>query len=552
MAFDFKKEYQEFYLPKSKPEIVMVPEANYIAVRGTSDPNAESGAYQNIEVKKMMKKRTILCLFTALLLLCGCGGEQSAAPARQPAEIVTEQAAPSLTPEPETPEAAAEQTDQEALRAYEAVMGQSCDVIYNGYHAENDYPFVSSGVVELSSMERAELLQYLGYTLEDISGDGIPELLIGTIPNDNAETPETQILLGGYTCKDGEPVCFLEGWARNVYEWLGGGRFFCFASGGWAYSGFGPFRIAEDGTKLLCEDWYFSDMKDGSDTEIAYYHNQTGVWDKNAAEALTIDADAFWALSDQYSAECRTRKLTPFADYPYTGFIAQPLACKVRVDYYDDVSYQNAYEDAAQYMDAGAVCETKLLLRSSEDVADFRFLSLSLRDVDANGDAAFDIAEVFRLPALRADTPLAVPVDLPETIPFNGFSYTDPDGSTKAYSIGVSGRDGSLVVAPLEASQDAGGTALTADMAFQGVSYYCHEAYDWSVAKDNPDMMYVTPGEETESSYEVIFRSYTGSYVYFRVDKASGEARMTEHVPMLEIEEDAGSINVYDYLRIEP
>ena len=46
MAFDFKKEYKEFYMPKSKPEIVMVPKANYIAVKGKGDPNDEGGAYQ--------------------------------------------------------------------------------------------------------------------------------------------------------------------------------------------------------------------------------------------------------------------------------------------------------------------------------------------------------------------------------------------------------------------------------------------------------------------------------------------------------------------------
>lgn len=46
MAFDFKKEYKEFYMPKSKPEIVQVPKANYIAVRGQGDPNEADGAYQ--------------------------------------------------------------------------------------------------------------------------------------------------------------------------------------------------------------------------------------------------------------------------------------------------------------------------------------------------------------------------------------------------------------------------------------------------------------------------------------------------------------------------
>ena len=46
MSFDFKKEYREFYLPKAKPEIVTVPRANYIAVRGQGDPNEGGGAYQ--------------------------------------------------------------------------------------------------------------------------------------------------------------------------------------------------------------------------------------------------------------------------------------------------------------------------------------------------------------------------------------------------------------------------------------------------------------------------------------------------------------------------
>ena len=46
MAFDFKKEYREFYMPKAEPSIVMVPSMNYIAVRGQGDPNAEDGEYK--------------------------------------------------------------------------------------------------------------------------------------------------------------------------------------------------------------------------------------------------------------------------------------------------------------------------------------------------------------------------------------------------------------------------------------------------------------------------------------------------------------------------
>ena len=44
--FDYKKEYKEFYLPKTKPELIDVPAMNYIAVRGQGDPNEEGGEYK--------------------------------------------------------------------------------------------------------------------------------------------------------------------------------------------------------------------------------------------------------------------------------------------------------------------------------------------------------------------------------------------------------------------------------------------------------------------------------------------------------------------------
>lgn len=46
MAFDFKKEYKEFYLPKNRPEIIEVPSMNFIAVRGQGDPNEPDGEYK--------------------------------------------------------------------------------------------------------------------------------------------------------------------------------------------------------------------------------------------------------------------------------------------------------------------------------------------------------------------------------------------------------------------------------------------------------------------------------------------------------------------------
>ena len=90
-------------------------------------------------------------------------------------------------------------------------------------------------------------------------------------------------------------------------------------------------------------------------------------------------------------------------------------------------------------------------------------------------------------------------------------------------------------------------TGITAEMAYEGVSNYCHSHYDWSIAEENPDIMYVRMGEESDRAYQVIFRSYTG---YFNVDKASGMTTMKEVVPNVDVESDAGEFSLYDYLNV--
>lgn len=89
---------------------------------------------------------------------------------------------------------------------------------------------------------------------------------------------------------------------------------------------------------------------------------------------------------------------------------------------------------------------------------------------------------------------------------------------------------------------------ITAEMAYEAVNNYCHSEYDWSIAEENPSMMSVTMGEETESEYKVIFRSYTGALVNFYVDKSNGMARMVESVPALDVDSVVGTIDIMDYL----
>ena len=107
--------------------------------------------------------------------------------------------------------------------------------------------------------------------------------------------------------------------------------------------------------------------------------------------------------------------------------------------------------------------------------------------------------------------------------------------------------DGQVVTDEGEANTTK--SEITPEMAYEGVSNYCHSAYDWSIAKDNPSIMYVQMGEETDSAYQVVFRSYTGAFVNFYVDKATGTTRMEEYVPTFDVRNDAGTIELFDYLK---
>lgn len=107
---------------------------------------------------------------------------------------------------------------------------------------------------------------------------------------------------------------------------------------------------------------------------------------------------------------------------------------------------------------------------------------------------------------------------------------------------------GSEGITPVNPNPEVNVNGITEEMAYEGVSNYCHSHYDWSIAEDDPSVMYLEMGEENESEYQVIFRSYTGSFVYFYVDKSDGATRIVEYVPTLDIESDLGTIDLFDQL----
>ena len=198
---------------------------------------------------------------------------------------------------------------------YAPILEEYREFIRNGFDENKDYSYVSSGIMEMAGwMEPEQLSRSVGYAVMDLNGDGISELLIGTIPQENAAVEEKGVIFSGYSCKDGKAVCFLDGWARSSYRWMGGGNFYYFGSGGAMYSIFAAYKLAPDGTDLAAIDYYFTYQKDESFQEIGFYHNTTGEWDQEVSEELDISEEEFWELMNSYEKQCVQPELTPFSE----------------------------------------------------------------------------------------------------------------------------------------------------------------------------------------------------------------------------------------------
>lgn len=150
----------------------------------------------------------------------------------------------------------------------------------------DDIPEGMTGIMELYSYYGAEALNHVGYKITDLTGDSVPELIIGSGPE----------ILDIYTVKDGKAFLTVEGWGRSSVSILSDGKFYTSGSGGAATHIFGRFSISEDASEIIWDDYYFTDIKDEQTWQIGHYHNKTGEMDKSASEELMISDEDFTAI----------------------------------------------------------------------------------------------------------------------------------------------------------------------------------------------------------------------------------------------------------------
>lgn len=249
-------------------------------------------------------KRNILVIMTLILALVLCACSKAPAPAGSAEPAAAETAAPTETPAAET-----QQPNDEDFALYEAKLQEISAFIQQGNDAE-EVPEGYTGIREMMSNIPDDALSQIGYQIKDLSGDGVPELIVAAMPLEG-DVDSVCNILALFTVKDGQVQQVAEGWARNGWFLLNDGSFYNSGSNGAAYAIFANYDLSEDGTELVARDYYFTYEKtEGNYEDIGFYHNTTGMYDKNVSELLDMSEDAFWGLMENYQSRIENPNLT--------------------------------------------------------------------------------------------------------------------------------------------------------------------------------------------------------------------------------------------------
>ncbi len=262
-----------------------------------------------------------LILIAAMLVFSGCAVKadnsvSTAAPQSTASASVPSPAAQSASPTPEAGEGTNTPAPEiDYMQVYASVLDDFYAVIVNGSDWDFDIEG-ATGVWEVTMGAGSdEALQNIGYTILDISGDDIPELVIGGIEESDGSDCYGSIIYAVFSCANGTPTCTLEGWGRNSYSWMSEGRFLNRGSSGAMYSILATYTISPNGTSLICDDYYFTFEKDENFEQIGYYHNTTGEWDKSVSEEMDITGEEFWEMETELEDRITNVELTRFSEY---------------------------------------------------------------------------------------------------------------------------------------------------------------------------------------------------------------------------------------------
>ena len=365
-------------------------------------------------------------LLTALaMLLNGCCSDKQAA-ATQPKTTKVEEAAAAVAKVP----------------AYEREYGKLVEGIYNFVNDGNMDKVPQqgmTGIYELRDrMGYVDALNMLGYTLQDINNDKVPELIFAILDNEKqGKGYYGKDIYAIYTFVDGKIKFVDEGWARSNIKLLANNMLLTRGNSSNADYVLALGDLLPNGNKR-CIDMYFTRSKSNNEPGLDVYRNNVGRADVAVSQKTNMTADDFFDMGEEMAGDSVKLELLPLKEYQQRGFkglAMQYLECmgvhelqdaKFNLSKYEQVSVPNPFKGA------------DVIFRSRVNLEDFRLLEL------ASGKS------VYSKDLLMADEKLVLHLESLETIPKNGISFKDDAGRERRFAIQQSGKDGTIYLQEID------------------------------------------------------------------------------------------------------
>lgn len=372
----------------------------------------------------MLKKTLAGILFlTVSTALIGCGGDKQA----------------SDIPAPAKAEAAQSATDY--LKNYSFIM----DGVYDYAAKGLDDKLVNEGtggIREVVEVNKEKSGAIIGYTLQDLNGDDVPELVLGYAKDKHGAGYYGSDLYAVYTLVNGKPLRAFEGTMKNRLTFLRDDRLFLQATSSAVNHMFGAYVLAPTG-EPACIDYYFSSFNEQNPAQPGFYHNTDGRQDKQASEKLNVTAEEFFLRSEIYTREAAQMEFIPLKNYPKQG--AKGLAYQyLKMEWLKTSDVDSKKCEKVTLPNAAP--EMQVVFKSDKPLVNFKVLGLELQNITEQGQVHYKTKQVYSKDMLLAGEPLLLELGYTETAPVNGIAFEDDLGRTRQFALGVSGVDGSLFV----------------------------------------------------------------------------------------------------------
>lgn len=253
--------------------------------------------------------KTGIALVASMMILAGCTSSN---------EVDKNTTANTTKAEVETKTEVETEKESEPATDYKAIYKPVLDEL--SAHIKNQAPFdedLAIGIDEvINGYTGNAAAMRVGYVYKDISGDGIPELMIMLVDSQENMKSYGNEILALYTVNDGEPEWVLSGYARSSYSYIKENTLFYQGSASAFSSAFGKYVYNKNADGSIDIDFYFIDADKNSDDAAIIYHNTNGLWDVAVSEVVKdMTREDFNNKMSEYGSGKEILEITSFENY---------------------------------------------------------------------------------------------------------------------------------------------------------------------------------------------------------------------------------------------